>query len=116
MRRERDRSVRVLCSAPPFLSACKRVQWVPGARARQKPGRLLPYKAERDLRTARAQQKVSGRFRSETATHGRYASTAVSLRYSALEVSWVAWRHSYGGELGFHVTSAGERAHLMGAW
>jgi transposase len=69
---------------------------VPGANAKQKPGRMLleclenreadvlrfltdlripptSIQAERDLRPARTQQKISGRLRSETATRNRYA-------------------------------------------
>jgi transposase len=69
---------------------------VPGANAKQPPGRLLleclrdreadvlrfltglrvpptSSQAERDLRPARTQQKISGRLRSETATRNRYA-------------------------------------------
>ena len=32
-----------------------------------------PHKAERDLRPAKTQQKISGRLRSETTTRHRYA-------------------------------------------
>jgi transposase len=69
---------------------------VPGAKAKQKPGRMLleclrdreadvlrflggtripptSDQAERDLRPSKTQQKISGRLRSETATRNRYA-------------------------------------------
>jgi transposase len=69
---------------------------VPGAKAKQKPGRMLleclsgreadvlrflgdlripptSNQAERDLRPSKTQQKISGRLRSETATRNRYA-------------------------------------------
>src|SRR4029077_10448844 len=69
---------------------------VPGAKAKQKPGRMLleclrdreddvlrflgdlrippaSSQAERDLRPSRTRQKISGRLRSETATRNRYA-------------------------------------------
>ena len=72
------------------------VRPVPGAKAKQKPGRSLleclrdreadvlrflgdlripptPNQAERDLRPSKTQQKISGRLRSETATRNRYA-------------------------------------------
>jgi hypothetical protein len=72
------------------------IRKVPGAKAKQKPGRSLldcldkreddvlrfltdtripptSNQAERDLRPSRTQQKISGRLRSETATRHRYA-------------------------------------------
>ena len=72
------------------------VRPVPGPKAKQKPGRMLLEclrdreddvlrfltdtripptcnQAERDLRPAKTQQKISGRLRSETATRNRYA-------------------------------------------
>ncbi len=72
------------------------VRRVPGAKAKQKPGRMLleclrdreddvlrflgdlripptSNQAERDLRPSKTQQKISGRLRSETATRNRYA-------------------------------------------
>jgi hypothetical protein len=72
------------------------VRKVPGAKAKQKPGRTLldcldkreddvlrfltdlripptSNQAERDLRPSKTQQKISGRLRSETATRHRYA-------------------------------------------
>jgi hypothetical protein len=94
------------------LAGLQEVRRVPGARSRQKPGRLLleclrnreadilrfladtripptSNQAERDLRPAKTQQKVSGRLRSETATRNRYAirgytSTAVKHGKDAL--------------------------------
>jgi hypothetical protein len=88
------------------------VRRVPGARAKQKPGRALleclrdreadvlrflsdlrvpptSNQAERDLRPAKTQQKVSGRLRSEKAARDRYAvrgyaSTAVKHGRDAL--------------------------------
>jgi hypothetical protein len=96
------------------LVGLQEVRRVPGARARQKPGRLLlecldkrkadvlrflsdlrvpptSNQAERDLRPAKTQQKISGRLRSETATRNRYAirgyaSTAVKHGKNALTV------------------------------
>jgi transposase len=73
-----------------------RVRRVPGAKAKQKPGRMLleclkdregdvlrflgdlripptSNQAERDLRPSKTQQKISGRLRSEPATRNRYA-------------------------------------------
>jgi transposase len=72
------------------------IRKVPGAKAKQKPGRSLldcldkreddvlrfltdtripptSNQAERDLRPSKTQQKISGRLRSETATRHRYA-------------------------------------------
>jgi transposase len=72
------------------------VRRVPGAKSKQKPGRMLleclkerendvlrflgdlripptSNQAERDLRPSKTQQKISGRLRSETATRNRYA-------------------------------------------
>jgi transposase len=94
------------------LAGLQEVRRVPGAKARQKPGRLLleclknreadilrfltdlripptSNQAERDLRPAKTQQKVSGRLRSEAATRNRYAirgyaSTAVKNSAGAL--------------------------------
>jgi len=94
------------------LAGLQEVRRVPGAKARQKPGRLLleclhdreadvlrflsdlripptSNQAERDLRPAKTQQKISGRLRSETATRNRYAvrgyaSTAVKHGIDAL--------------------------------
>ena len=94
------------------LAGPQEVRRVPGAKAKQKPGRLLleclknreadvlrfltdlripstSNQAERDLRPAKTQQKISGRLRSETATRNRYAlrgyaSTAVKHGMDAL--------------------------------
>lgn len=94
------------------LIGLQEVRRVPGAKARQKPGRLLleclrgreadvlrfltdlripptSNQAERDLRPAKTQQKISGRLRSEAATRNRYAvcgyaSTAVKHGTDAL--------------------------------
>jgi hypothetical protein len=72
------------------------IRRVPGARAKQPPGRLLleclhdreadvlrfltdtaipptSNQAERDLRPSKTQQKISGRLRSEKTTRNRYA-------------------------------------------
>jgi transposase len=72
------------------------VRPVPGAKSKQKPGRMLleclqdreadvlrflgdlripptSNQAERDLRPSKTQQKISGRLRSETSTRNRYA-------------------------------------------
>jgi transposase len=77
-------------------AALPEVRPVPGAKAKQKPGRMLleclqdreadvlrflgnlripptSNQAERDLRPSKTQQKISGRLRSETATRNRYA-------------------------------------------
>ena len=94
------------------LAGLQEVRRVPGAKARQKPGRTLleclrdreadvlrflsdlripptSNQAERDLRPAKTQQKVSGRLRSEKAARDRYAvrgyaSTAVKHGRDAL--------------------------------
>jgi transposase len=94
------------------LVGLQEVRRVPGARARQKPGRTLleclrhreadvlrflsglripptSNQAERDLRPAKTTQKVSGRLRSEKAARDRYAvrgyaSTAVKHGRDAL--------------------------------
>ncbi len=94
------------------LAGLQEVRRVPGAKARQKPGRALleclhgreadvlrflsdlripptSNQAERDLRPAKTQQKISGRLRSEKAARDRYAvrgyaSTAVKHRRDAL--------------------------------
>jgi hypothetical protein len=94
------------------LVGLQEVRRVPGARARQKPGRTLleclrdreadvlrflsdlripptSNQAERDLRPAKTQQKISGRLRSEKAARDRYAvrgyaSTAVKHGADAL--------------------------------
>jgi hypothetical protein len=94
------------------LVGLQEVRRIPGAKPRQKPGRLLleclkdreadvlrfltdlripptSNQAERDLRPAKTQQKISGRLRSETATRNRYAirgyaSTAVKHGTDAL--------------------------------
>jgi hypothetical protein len=78
------------------LAGLQEVPRVPGAQKRQRPGRMLleclrnreadvlrflsdlripptSSQAERDLRPARTQQKISGRLRSEKATRHRYA-------------------------------------------
>jgi transposase len=94
------------------LVGLQEVRRVPGAKARQKPGRTLleclrdreadvlrflsdlrvpptSNQAERDLRPAKTQQKISGRLRSEKAARDRYAvrgyaSTAVKHGADAL--------------------------------
>jgi hypothetical protein len=94
------------------LVGLQEVRRVPGARAKQKPGRALleclhdretdvlrflgdlripptSNQAERDLRPAKTQQKISGRLRSEKAARDRYAvrgyaSTAVKHGHGAL--------------------------------
>jgi hypothetical protein len=94
------------------LVGLQKVRRVPGAKARQKPGRLIleclrdreadvlrflsdlrvpptSNQAERDLRPAKTQQKISGRLRSEAAARDRYAirgyaSTAVKHGADAL--------------------------------
>ena len=94
------------------LVGLQEVRRVPGARAKQKPGRALleclhdretdvlrflgdlripptSNQAERDLRPAKTQQKISGRLRSEKAARDRYAvrgyaSTAVKHGHCAL--------------------------------
>ena len=94
------------------LVGLQEVRRVPGAKARQKPGRTLleclhdreddilrfltdlripptSNQAERDLRPAKTQQKNSGRLRSETATRNRYAirgyaSTTIKHGHDAL--------------------------------
>jgi hypothetical protein len=100
----------------PFRSAVlvglQEIRRVPGAKAKQKPGRTLleclhdreagilrflsdlripptSNQAERDLRPAKTQQKISGRLRSEEAARDRYAvrgyaSTAVKHGADAL--------------------------------
>ena len=94
------------------LVGLQEVRRVPGARAKQKPGRTLleclrdreadilrflsdlripptSNQAERDLRPAKTQQKISGRLRSEKSARDRYAvrgyaSTAVKHGRDAL--------------------------------
>ena len=94
------------------LVGLQEVRRVPGAKARQKPGRALleclhgreadvlrflsdlripptSNQAERDLRPAKTQQKISGRLRSEKTARDRYAvrgyaSTAVKHGHDAL--------------------------------
>lgn len=94
------------------LVGLQEVRRVPGAKAKQKPGRALleclrdrepdvlrflsdlrvpptSNQAERDLRPAKTQQKISGRLRSEKAARDRYAvrgyaSTAVKHGHDAL--------------------------------
>jgi transposase len=94
------------------LVGLQEVRRVPGAKARQKPGRALleclqgreadilrflgdlripptSNQAERDLRPAKTQQKISGRLRSEKSARDRYAirgyaSTAVKHGCDAL--------------------------------
>jgi hypothetical protein len=94
------------------LVGLQEVRRVPGANQKQRPGRLLleclrdreadvlrfladlrvpptSNQAERDLRPAKTQQKISGRLRSEAATRDRYAirgyaSTAVKHGTDAL--------------------------------
>ena len=101
------------------------VRRVPGANTKQKPGRLLleclknreadvlrflsdlrvpptSNQAERDLRPAKTQQKISGRLRSEKATRDRYAirgyastaakhgaSTLAAIRDALAEDPWM---------------------------
>ena len=100
------------CSASAVIVGLLEVRRVPGAKARQEPGRLLlecldkreadilrfltdlrvpptSNQAERDLRPAKTQHKISGRLRSETVTRNRcairgYASTAVKHGTDAL--------------------------------
>jgi transposase len=94
------------------LVGLQEVRRVPGAKAKQEPGRMLleclhdreadilrflsglripptSNQAERDLRPAKTQQKISGRLRSEKAARDRYAargyaSTAVKHGADAL--------------------------------
>jgi transposase len=94
------------------LVGLQEVPCVPGAKAKQNPGRMLPEclrdreadvlrflsdlqipptsnQAERDLRPAKTQQKISGRLRPEKAARDRYAirgyaSTAAKHGASAL--------------------------------
>jgi len=78
------------------LAGLSQVRRVPGSNEKQPPGRLLPEclndrrddvlrfltdlripptsnQAERDVRPAKIQQKISGRLRSEAVTRHRYA-------------------------------------------